>query len=290
MPPAAVGITSIHRLPRTEFDMGAEANASPVSIATLRRMKAQNEKIACLTCYDASFTRVLEEAGVDVFIIGDTLGMVIQGHESTVSVTMQDMIYHAAIVARTGRRALRVVDMPFMSYASRDHALENAARLMREGGAHMVKLEGGSVMAGVVEHLARHAIPVCGHIGLLPQSVYKLGGYRVQGRDEAGAAALVDDARALEAAGADLLVIECVPAELAARLTAAVSIPTIGIGAGPACDGQVLVLYDMLGITPGRRPRFVKDFLEPAGSVPAAITAYVKAVREGNFPGPEHSF
>lgn len=270
--------------------MGAEANASPVSIATLRRMKSQGEKIACLTCYDASFTRVLEEAGVDVFIIGDTLGMVIQGHESTVSVTMEDMIYHAAIVARTGRRALRVVDMPFMSYASRDHALENAARLMREGGAHMVKLEGGAVMASIVEHLARYAIPVCGHIGLLPQSVHKLGGYRVQGRDEAGAAALIDDARALEAAGADLLVIECVPAELAARLTAAVTIPTIGIGAGPACDGQVLVLYDMLGITPGRRPRFVKDFLEPAGSVPAAITAYVKAVRDGGFPGPEHSF
>jgi 3-methyl-2-oxobutanoate hydroxymethyltransferase len=261
-----------------------------VNITTLQRMKAQGEKIACLTCYDASFTQVLEDAGVDVFIIGDTLGMVIQGHESTVAVTVDDMIYHAAIVARTGRHALRVVDMPFMSYATRDRALDNAARLMREGGAHMVKLEGGLAMAGVVEHLARHAIPVCGHIGLLPQSVHKLGGYRVQGRDEVGAAALVDDARALEAAGADLLVIECVPAELAARISAAVTIPTIGIGAGPACDGQVLVLYDMLGITPGKRPRFVKDFLGQAGSVPAAIAAYVSAVKDGRFPDPEHCF
>jgi 3-methyl-2-oxobutanoate hydroxymethyltransferase len=270
--------------------MSAENTPHCVNITTLQRMKSQGEKIACLTCYDASFTRVLEEAGVDVFIIGDTLGMVIQGHESTVAVTVDDMIYHAAIVARTGRHALRVVDMPFMSYASRDRAVDNAARLMREGGAHMVKLEGGSAMAGIVEHLARHAIPVCGHIGLLPQSVHKLGGYRVQGRDKAGAAALIDDARALEAAGADLLVIECVPAELAAQLTASVAIPTIGIGAGPACDGQVLVLYDMLGITPGRRPRFVKDFLGQGGSVPAAIAAYVSAVKDGSFPGPEHCF
>jgi 3-methyl-2-oxobutanoate hydroxymethyltransferase len=270
--------------------MGGETTPSPVNIATLQRMKAQGEKIACLTCYDASFTRVLEHAGVDVFIVGDSLGMVLKGHESTVAVTMGDMIYHAANVARSGRHALRVVDLPFMSYATREQALGNAARLMREGGAHMVKLEGGAVVAGVVEHLTRHAIPVCGHIGLLPQSVHKLGGYRVQGRDEAGATALLADARALEAAGAGLLVIECVPAELAARVSAAVSIPTIGIGAGPACDGQVLVLYDMLGITPGRRPRFVKDFLKQAGSVPAAIAAYVGAVRDGSFPGPEHCF
>jgi 3-methyl-2-oxobutanoate hydroxymethyltransferase len=270
--------------------MGAETIASPVSIATLQRMKTHGEKIACLTCYDASFTRVIENAGIDSFIVGDSLGMVIKGHESTVAVTMDDMVYHAASVARSGRHALRVVDMPFMSYASRDQALDNAARMMREGGAHMVKLEGGAAVAGVVEHLTRHGIPVCGHIGLLPQSVHKLGGYRVQGRDEAGAAALMEDARALEAAGADLVVIECVPAELAARLTATVNIPTIGIGAGPACDGQVLVLYDMLGITPGRRPRFVKDFLQQAGNVPAAVAAYIKAVRDGSFPGPEHSF
>jgi 3-methyl-2-oxobutanoate hydroxymethyltransferase len=177
-----------------------------------------------------------------------------------------------------------------MSYATREQALGNAARLMRDGGAHMVKLEGGLVVAGVVEHLTRHAIPVCGHIGLQPQSVHALGGYRVQGRDATGAEAVLADARALEAAGASLLVIECVPAELAARVSAAVSIPTIGIGAGPACDGQVLVLYDMLGITPGKRPRFVKDFLGQTGSVPAAIAAYVRAVRDGSFPGPEHCF
>jgi 3-methyl-2-oxobutanoate hydroxymethyltransferase len=270
--------------------MSTVTNPPSVNLATLQRMKAQGEKIACLTCYDASFTRVLEDAGVDVFIIGDSLGMVLKGHESTVAVTMGDMVYHAANVARNARHALRVVDLPFMSYATREQALGNAARLMREGGAHMVKLEGGAVVAGVVEHLARHAIPVCGHIGLQPQSVHALGGYRVQGRDAAGAEAVLADARALEGAGASLLVIECVPAELAARASAAVSIPTIGIGAGPACDGQVLVLYDMLGITPGKRPRFVKDFLGQAGSISAAIAAYVSAVRDGSFPGPEHCF
>ena len=263
---------------------------SPVTIASLQGMKAQGRKIACLTCYDASFARVLEAAGVDVFIVGDTLGMVLKGYESTVAVTMTDMICHAASVARVGRHALRVVDLPFMSYATPELALGNAARLMREGGAHMVKLEGGTEVAGVVEHLVRHSVPVCGHVGLLPQSVHKLGGYRVQGRDAAGAEAVLADARALEAAGAALLVIECVPAELAARVSAGVSIPTIGIGAGPGCDGQVLVLYDMLGITPGRRPRFVKDFLAETGSVPVAIAAYVQAVRDGRFPGPEHSY
>jgi 3-methyl-2-oxobutanoate hydroxymethyltransferase len=270
--------------------MSAAMTQSPVTIASLREMKAQGRKIASLTCYDASFTRVLEAAGVDVFIVGDSLGMVLKGYESTVSVTMADMIYHAASVARVGQHALRVVDLPFMSYATPELALGNAARLMREGGAHMVKLEGGTEVAGVVEHLVRHAVPVCGHVGLLPQSVHKFGGYRVQGRDAAGAEAVLADARALESAGASLLVIECVPAALGARVSAAVGIPTIGIGAGPGCDGQVLVLHDMLGITAGRRPRFVKDFLAETGSVPAAVAAYVQAVREGRFPGPEHSY
>jgi 3-methyl-2-oxobutanoate hydroxymethyltransferase len=270
--------------------MNASMTPSPLTIVALREMKAQGRKIASLTCYDASFAQVLEAAGVDVFIVGDSLGMVLKGYESTVAVTMADMIYHAASVARVARHALRVVDMPFMSYATPELALANAARLMREGGAHMVKLEGGTEVAGVAGHLVRHGVPVCGHVGLLPQSVHKLGGYRVQGRDAAGADAVLSDARALESAGADLLVIECVPAELAARVSAAVSIPTIGIGAGPGCDGQVLVLYDMLGITPGRRPRFVKDFLAETGSVPAAIAAYVHAVRDGRFPGPEHSY
>jgi 3-methyl-2-oxobutanoate hydroxymethyltransferase len=270
--------------------MSVTATPPPVTLATLQEMKAQRRKIVSLTCYDASFTQVLEAAGVDAFIVGDSLGMVLKGYESTVAVTMADMIYHAASVARVGRHALRVVDLPFMSYATPELALGNAARLMREGGAHVVKLEGGREMAGVVGHLVRHSIPVCGHVGLLPQSVHKLGGYRVQGRDSAGAEAVLADARALESAGAALLVIECVPAELAARVSAAVSIPTIGIGAGPGCDGQVLVLYDMLGITRGRRPRFVKDFLAETGSIPAAIAAYAQAVRDGRYPGPEHSY
>ncbi len=266
------------------------AMTTPVTLASLQQMMVRGEKIACLTCYDSSFTRVLESAGVEVFIIGDSLGMVLKGHESTVPVTVADMIYHAANVARVGESALRVVDMPFSSYVNPDQALGNAARLMGEGGAHMVKLEGGANKAAIVAHLVGHGIPVCGHIGLLPQSVHKLGGYKVQGRDDAGARALLDDARALEEAGAGLLVTECIPADLATQITAAVTIPTIGIGAGPGCDGQVLVLYDMLGITPGKRPRFVRDFLRDTCSVPAAIEAYVAAVKNGSFPAAEHCF
>ena len=270
--------------------MADPQNASPVTLKDLWRMKAQGEKIACLTCYDASFTRVLEAAGVDMFIIGDSLGMVLKGHETTVPVTMSDMLYHGENVARVGQHALRVLDMPYMSYANPEQALGNAARLIAEGGADMVKLEGGQDKAEIVRHLVAHDIPVCGHIGLLPQSIEELGGYHVQGRDEAGARALLADAQALEQAGATLLVMECIPAELAALITASVGMPTIGIGAGPDCDGQVLVLYDMLGITPGRLPRFVRNFLEEAGSVPGAIRAYVEAVKDGSFPAPEHCF
>jgi 3-methyl-2-oxobutanoate hydroxymethyltransferase len=270
--------------------MADPQTASPVTVKELWRMKAQGEKIACLTCYDASFTRVLEAAGVDMFIIGDSLGMVLKGHETTVPVTMADMLYHGANVARVGQHALRVLDMPYMSYANPEQALGNAARLIAEGGADMVKLEGGQDKADIVRHLVDHDIPVCGHIGLLPQSIEELGGYRVQGRDEAGARALLTDAQALEQAGATLLVMECIPAELAALITASVGMPTIGIGAGPDCDGQVLVLYDMLGITPDRVPKFVRNFLEDAGSVPAAIRAYVEAVKDGSFPAPEHCF
>jgi 3-methyl-2-oxobutanoate hydroxymethyltransferase len=263
---------------------------SPVTLGTLQQMKSRGEKITCLTCYDASFTRVLEAAGIDMFIVGDSLGMVLKGHESTVPVTMADMLYHGANVARVGRHALRVVDMPYMSYANPEQALGNAARLVAEGGADMVKLEGGQDKADIVRHLVSHDIPVCGHIGLLPQSIEELGGYHVQGRDEAGASALLTDAQALEAAGATLLVMECIPAELAALITSSVSMPTIGIGAGPDCDGQVLVLYYMLGITPGKVPKFVRNFLQDAGSVPAAIRAYVDAVKNGSFPAPEHCF
>lgn len=265
-------------------------DAAPVTSATLSGMKQRGDKIVCATSYDASFTRLLEVAGVDVLLVGDSLGMVIQGCESTLPVTVQDMVYHAACVARAGQRALRIVDMPFMSYVSVAQALGNAARLMREGGAHMVKLEGGQMVAEAVRALTGHGIPVCAHLGLTPQSVHQLGGYRVQGRDTESAARLLEEARLLEAAGASLLVLECIPRELAGQVSENLNIPTIGIGAGPHCDGQVLVLYDLLGITPGKRPRFSHNFLEDADDIPRALQAFVEAVRSGAFPKPEHCF
>jgi 3-methyl-2-oxobutanoate hydroxymethyltransferase len=261
----------------------------PVTLEALNAMRRSGEKIASLTCYDASFTRVLESAGVDLFIIGDSLGMVLLGYTSTAPVTMDDMVYHATSVARVGRRSYRVVDLPKGSYDTPAQALENAERLM-DAGADMVKLEGGAAMAATVECLTARAVPVCGHVGLLPQSVSKPGDYRVQGRDPEAAAAMLTDARALQDAGAGLLVMECIPARLGGAITAAVTIPTIGIGAGPDCDGQVLVLYDMLGITPGRLPRFVHDFLGEAGSIPAAVEAYVCAVKDGSYPAARHCY
>jgi 3-methyl-2-oxobutanoate hydroxymethyltransferase len=270
--------------------MTNDQSNSPVDIAALHRMKQQGEKIACLTSYDASFTRVLESAGVDMFIVGDSLGMVLMGYTTTTPVTMDDMVHHAANVARAGQHAWRVVDFPYQSYATPEQALVNARRLMEEGGAHMVKLEGGADMAGIVECLAGHDIPVCGHIGLLPQSVAKFGGYLVPGWFAAAASAILEVAGELQAAGAGMLVMECVPATLAEQVTGSVAIPTIGIGAGPDCDGQVLVLYDMLGITPGRLPRFVKNFLQGQESIPAAIAAYVKAVKDGSYPAAEHCY
>jgi len=261
-----------------------------VTLTTLQRMKESGEKIACVTAYDASFTSLLEQAGVDIVLVGDSLGMVIQGHDSTLPVTMDEMIYHSACVTRSGKSALRIVDMPFMSYASVSQALENAARMMREGGAQMVKLEGGRHRLDVVRALSQHGMPVCAHLGLTPQSVHQLGGYRVQGRDQASAVALLEDARLLEEAGASVLVLECVPSAVARQITAAVAMPTIGIGAGPHCDGQVLVLYDLLGITPGKRPVFSQNFLQGAEDIPAALQAYVKAVKDGSFPAAQHSF
>jgi 3-methyl-2-oxobutanoate hydroxymethyltransferase len=263
---------------------------SDITIATLDQMKRQGEKIAVLTCYDASFTRLLEEAGVDVLLVGDSLGMVIQGQESTLPVRVEDMVYHTRNVARGRRRALMVADMPFMSYSSATQALDTAARLMKEGGAHMVKLEGGATQLETVRHLVAHGVPVCAHLGLLPQSVHKLGGYRVQGRDDESARIMLEDAQALQNAGAQMLVLECVPARLAAKITQTLHIPVIGIGAGAECDGQVLVLYDMLGITPDDLPRFAKDFLAQTGTVLAALKAYAQAVKDGSFPGSEHSF
>ncbi|MDX1610657.1 MAG: 3-methyl-2-oxobutanoate hydroxymethyltransferase, partial [Halofilum sp. (in: g-proteobacteria)] len=223
-------------------------------------------------------------AGMDVVLVGDSLGMVIQGQSTTLPVTVDDMIYHARTVRRGLQRALLMVDMPFMSFATPDEALFNAGRMMKEAGAQMVKLEGGSAQAATVHRLNESGIPVCAHLGLKPQSVHKIGGYRVQGRDEASARAMLEDALALEAAGADIVLLECVPAALAAEITRNLSVPVIGIGSGVDCDGQILVLYDILGLTP-KPPRFARDFLAAAGSIPGAVEGYVEAVRERRFPG-----
>ncbi len=260
----------------------------PITITTLAKFKSAGEKFTVLTAYDASFATLLEAAGVEVLLVGDSLGMVVQGQRTTVPVTVEDMIYHTRNVARGCRTALLMADMPFASYATVDQAVSNAARLMGEGGAQMVKLEGGAWLVEIVRQLSRNGIPVCAHLGLLPQSVHKLGGYKVQGREEAAAQRIVDEALALQDAGADVALVECIPAELATRLAAALRIPLIGIGAGPGCDAQVLVSYDMLGITSGRRPKFSKDFLIGHESVQAAVAAYVRAVKSGEFPGPEH--
>ncbi len=262
----------------------------PVNVSTLRAMKAGREAIACLTAYDASFACIVDQAGVDVVLVGDSLGMVVQGHDTTVPVTVADIIYHTRVVARGLRRAFLMADMPFMSYTTPAQALENAVRLMQDGGAMMVKLEGGAGQIGIVEHLAQHDIPVCAHIGLKPQSVHKLGGFRVQGREASQARQMVEDSQALEKAGADVVLLECVPSEVGRAVRDAVSVPVIGIGAGPDVDGQILVLYDMLGITRGRLPRFVRNFMEGAPSVAAACEAYVRAVRERSYPAPEHCF
>ncbi len=265
------------------------ASSAPVTTQTLLRLKADGEKIAVVTSYDASFTHLLEAAGVDVLLVGDSLGMVVQGHDSTLPVTLDDMIYHSTCVARAATHALRVVDLPFMTYATVTQALDSAARMMREGGAHMVKLEGGDRMLETVTALTQQGIPVCGHLGLTPQSVHQLGGYRVQGRDDDAARQLLDDALGLEQAGASMLVLECIPAALAKQVSERLRIPVIGIGAGVDCDGQVLVLYDLLGITPGKRPRFSHNFLEQGRDIPAALSAYVEAVKAGHFPAPEHT-
>ncbi len=263
---------------------------SRISLKRLAQMKEQGERIAVLTAYDASFACLLEQAGVDVLLVGDSLGMVVQGQGSTLPVSVDEMVYHSSAVARGSKRAMVVADLPFMSYANPEQALHSAARLMKEGGAQMVKLEGGAEVVDTVARLAGMGVPVCAHLGLLPQSVHKLGGYRVQGREAGDAERILGDAKALQQAGADMLVLECVPRELAARITEALAIPVIGIGAGAATDGQVLVLYDMLGITPGKRPSFSHDFLAEHGSIVAALEAYVTAVRDGRFPTEQHGF
>jgi 3-methyl-2-oxobutanoate hydroxymethyltransferase len=266
-------------------------NDKPVSLFELGKMRAEGRKIAMLTGYDASFAALLERNGVDVILVGDSLGNVLQGQKSTLPVTLEHMAYHTECVARGCSRPLVATDMPFGTYQeSPAQALRNAARLMA-AGAQMVKLEGGEYMAETVRFLVERGVPVCAHIGLTPQSVNQLGGYRVQGRSEADAARLKADALALEQAGAALVVLEMVPAALAAEVTASLStMATIGIGAGKDCDGQVLVLHDLLGVYPGKKARFVRNFMEGAASIDAAVAGYVTAVKDGSFPAPEHCY
>lgn len=260
------------------------------TLTAIKAMSGRGEKIAMLTCYDASFAALLEAQGVDVLLVGDSLGMVLQGRETTLPVTLDDMIYHTACVARGAAQAFIISDMPFgTSQIGPQQTFAHAAQLMA-AGAQMVKLEGGAVMLETVNFLTSRGIPVCAHLGLTPQSVHQLGGYRVQGKESAVAQQLLEDAIALERAGAAMIVLELVPAQLAAEITAALSIPTIGIGAGAPCSGQVLVLYDMLDIYPGKKARFVKNYMQGADSIAAAVKNYVAEVKNGSFPMPEHGF
>jgi 3-methyl-2-oxobutanoate hydroxymethyltransferase len=261
----------------------------PINLSSLRKIKQAGEKFACLTAYDYTFAHVLDDCGVEVLLVGDSLGMVIQGQPTTLPVTVDDMIYHTKAVNRGTHNALIITDMPFLSHTSPAEALHNAGRLMREG-AHVVKLEGGAYLAETIQELSKFGIPVCAHLGLQPQSVHKLGGYKIQGRSDDDAEKMLEDAKLLQEAGADLMLLECVPADLAAKITQILHIPVIGIGAGPHCDGQVLVLHDVLGITADIKPRFVKNFMQGQDSIQSAIQAYVKAVKNGTYPSEEHSF
>ena len=259
-----------------------------VTTRTLQELKSRGEKFPVITAYDASFARLIEQAGIEVMLVGDSLGNVIQGQDSTVPVDMADMCYHVSAVRRGNRKSLIVADLPFMAYATAEQAMANAAELMR-AGAHVVKLEGGAWLEHTVHLLTERGIPVCGHLGLTPQSVNKLGGYRVQGRDEQAAEIMLRDAKLLERAGMDMLVLECVPSELAKQIADELSVPVIGIGAGVDTDAQVLVIYDMLGLSP-KIPKFSRNFLAETGSLDGALRAYADAVRSGEFPGPEHGF
>ncbi|WP_348696173.1 3-methyl-2-oxobutanoate hydroxymethyltransferase [Duganella fentianensis] len=255
----------------------------------LAQLRANGEKITMLTCYDASFAALMDRCGVEVLLIGDSLGMVCNGHSSTLPVTVEEVAYHTAAVARGSKSALVLADMPFGSYATPQAAFDNAVKLMR-AGAHMVKLEGGAWLAETVRFLTERSVPVCAHLGLTPQSVHQLGGYKVQGKTLESADLLKADALALQAAGATLLVLEAIPSALGKETTDLLAIPTIGIGAGPDCSGQVLVMHDLLGVFPGRKARFVKNFMDGQTSIDAAISAYVSAVKDGSFPALEHCF
>ncbi len=261
-----------------------------LTLSALHKMTQDGDKITMLTCYDASFAALLEAAGVETLLIGDSLGNVLQGHETTLPVTLRDIVYHTACVARGAKRAFIIGDMPFGTFQlGPADTFRNAAEIMA-AGAQMVKLEGGKPMAETVAYLVERGVPVCGHLGLTPQSVHQLGGYKVQGRQQSDAERLLEDAKLLEEAGAGMLVLEAIPSPLAKHVTEALTIPTIGIGAGVDCSGQVLVLHDMLDVFPGKKAKFVKNFMQGAGSIQVAVERYVKEVKAKTFPDRDHSF
>ena len=272
--------------------MSSQARKAPVSLNSLRQKKRRRQRFASLTAYDALFAELISTSGIDVLLVGDSLGMVLHGHDSTLPVTLDDMVYHMNCVRRGNQGALIMADLPFMSYASESQSLESAAVLMR-AGAHVVKLEGGAWLAESTRLLTERGIPVCAHMGLTPQSINRIGGYRVQGRDPNQAEAMINEAMILQDSGASIILLECVPVDLGQEITERLDVPVIGIGAGPHTDGQIMVMHDMLGLTPSsiRVPKFVKNFLpESDDGIPGAFRAYAEAVRTGAFPGPEHSF
>jgi len=269
--------------------MGYLQGDKPINITKLLAMHAEREKITMLTAYDSTMSALLNRCGIEAILIGDSLGNVMQGHSSTTPVTIDQMVYHTECVVRANTNAFLIVDLPFASYGDPVQALDSAAELMR-AGADMVKLEGGDWQVDIIQHLVERSVPVCAHLGLLPQSVHLLGGYKVQGKSKDAASHMLEQALACEAAGAQMVVLEAIPSSLGEKITTELHIPTIGIGAGPDCSGQVLVLQDMLGISPGKPPKFVKNFMDGHNSVEAAIKAYVREVKSGKFPGLEHGF
>ena len=269
--------------------MGYLQGEKPITISKLLTMRAEGEKITMLTAYDSTMSALLNRCGVETILIGDSLGNVIQGHSSTTPVTVEQVAYHTECVARANSHAFVIADLPFASYGDPVQALDSAAELMR-AGADMVKLEGGDWQIDIIQYLVERSVPVCAHLGLLPQSVHVLGGYKVQGKSKDAASLMLDQAIACEQAGAQMIVLEAIPSSLGKTITESLSIPTIGIGAGADCSGQVLVLQDMLGISPGKPPKFVKNFLDGHASIEAAVKAYVREVKSGKFPGPEHGF
>lgn len=282
--------TPTHAAPAARGLYAVDTGPARLRIHHLTELKRKRQRITAVTCYDATFARLVDQAGIDVVLVGDSLGNVIQGQETTLPVTVDHIVYHCAAVARGLQRAHLVADLPFLSYRNVDVALQNAGRMLAEGNAHAVKLEGGSEVVPVVAALVAAGIPVMGHIGLTPQSVHAMGGHRVQGRGKEARKRLIDSAIALQRAGCYSLVLEAIPADLAAEVSAALAIPTIGIGAGAGCDGQILVLYDLLGLNPGFKPKFVKQFAEVGQAVVDALGAYRSEVQAGSFPAPEHTY